>query len=221
MRIYRGRGLMETTLRMLFLAAALMIFVILFSYGVGLLAGKGSIADVRDALANSDSFDITLIMMCSFQVSSVCAMTFERSYPGGKFFRTVKGGFDTYRKVRTALNLEALMLIAAYYGIAAIGISCSAIGIHHGLRTCAVGALCTVLAVAAANFCVMIKKNSRRTLSMMFCFFVLPVCGYLLFSAAGGRIGAAYYAVLVLAIALFFISNSVSLSYCKKHRWNN
>ena len=221
MRIYTGKGLAQTAIRMIILAVSLVIFIILFAYGIGWLAGKGSLEELRGAFSESDKFDIMLTMMCSVQVGTVCSMTFEKTYPGGKFFRTVRGGFDTYKKARTAVNIEALMLMTGYYAFAMLSWAANIIGVHYGIHTFIAGVLFTLLSVAASNFFMMIKSTKLRSVSMIAVSLVLPFTGVCLLNLTEGKVGILHYAAGAAGAVLLFVSNSVSLSYYKKTRWDN
>ena len=117
MKLYTGTGLAETILG---LAAYDLIFYIGASVCMTLLVMFGEGISYPEAVRNiSETPAGDCIMVFAPAIINVIILLsqYNKDKPGGKLFRTVKGGFDTFVSYRTGAYISMLLSIIIYGGV--------------------------------------------------------------------------------------------------------
>ena len=101
MKLYNGRSMPEFILKMSLVSICIYAVIIVYKVLMILLRGDGT-EELQSEMADS-SLSSSFLLFSAGMISLVMSqLTFEKHMPGGKFFRTVKGGFDTYKKASAA-----------------------------------------------------------------------------------------------------------------------
>lgn len=218
LKIYNGSSLPTLTLQFSCVMAVLYIATIAF---FTLLIGAGnSFAAAREEVIESHISSIFLTMVGGIAVSITSVLTYEKKLPGGKFFRSVKGGFDTYKKMRAALVLSTIIGICLYTGIICVLNAVIPIMIH-GTATCISVAVFQVLGVGIVNLVNAIKNDLARVLLNLILLLALSLVGVITVYASDGKLGSVHITAVILAIVIIPISHKLMLASYRKHRWNN
>ena len=215
LKIYTGRSPLRSVVTSAGIAAAAFGFVVLYVGGLTLLMGEKH--------TNVDILELCLVMLSASALAAPRTLqTFTRSTPGGKFFRTVKGGFETFRKMRAAMLAETLLMIAVYYLLAAGAAALDLLPLKYGVMSCAAGAVNTVFAVGLGNICLCLKKGIVRittaTLTMMIAA-VLSVPITESFSA--GSLRTVFIIMIVTDAVLIPLSHRIMINDYRKNHWDN
>ena len=147
--------------------------------------------------------------------------SYDKNIPGGKFFRTVKGGFDTYAKAQKAFIVEGAISLILFCMFLAILDAIGIIEIGNGIGSCIALVITIFLARAIASFSRMIKNSITRMIMIMFVFFVVDLLGVLQIEAFGGKIGLLHVVLAVVTIVLTIISEKAVLHNYRKKYWDN
>lgn len=218
LKIYNGSGLLSLTLQFSCMIAALYISSIAFF--TLLIGTENGFAAAREEVSDSLISSMFLAMDGSIAVFITSVLTYEKKLPGGKFFRSVKGGFDTYKKMRAAAVLSNIIGICLYIGIICILNAVFPIMIY-GTATCVSVAVFLLLGVGIVNLVSVIKNDFVGTLLKIILLLALSLVGMFSVYAGEGKLGIVHIIAAILAIVLIPISHKLMLASYRKHRWNN
>lgn len=221
LKLYTGKNIAETLVKVTIMAACLLGVFTMLVWGIGIFAKDMDAAMIKEMCERSFSIGLGLSIYCAIGSFMMYARTFERGLPGGKFFRTVKGGFDTYKKVRFAQHFAAMYAVVIYYVMLVILMKAGLISVRFGLNACISAALFTILSMCVVNFLTVVQEPLRRGYLMTIPLMAFPAAGILLLELTDGRLGVLHIVVAVLDVAGSIISQKVMLSFFKKHRWDN
>lgn len=218
LKIYNGSSLPELTLQFSCIMTALYIAsIVFFTLLIG--AENGFEAAHKEVIETHIS-SMFLAFDGAIAVAVISVLTYEKNLPGGKFFRSVKGGFDTYKKMRTALVLSTIIGICLYTGIICVLNTLIPIMIY-GTATCISIAVFLLLGVGIINLVNVIKNNLARALLNPILLLALSLVGVITVYASDGKLGIVHIIAAILAIVLIPISHKLMLASYRKHRWNN
>lgn len=218
LKVYNGSSLPK----MIFMFSCMMTLIyigtiVFFFLMIGLQDG---IAAARKAVIESPISSIFLAMYEGIDVVIISVMTYEKKIPGGKFVRSVKGGFETYKKVRTALTITTIIAICLSMSI--IGALNAAVPIMiHSTATCISVGVFLILGIGAANFVNMIENEFARGFLNVIILFALSILGVLTVHFGDGKLGIVHIIAAILAVLLIPISHNMMLASYRKNHWDN
>ncbi|WP_155250371.1 hypothetical protein [Ruminococcus flavefaciens] len=145
-------------------------------------------------------------------------MNYDKHNPGGKYFRSVNGGFDTYRKMK---NASLIVRISALISVMIFGALTDIFGIiklTNGIGDVVYIGAFLLISVVLVNFMGLIKNPAVRGFLSPFVVFAAGLFGVILTSVFDGNIGIAL-AVAAVSILLIIISQKIMLNDYKKNHW--
>ncbi len=215
-RIYTGRSFTSSIV-------VISIGAVAFFAGIMLFMALLMLADNDDTDLRSKSFfSITLAAVyCNMLIIARMQSTFDKGAPGGKYFRTVKGGFDTFAKAQKAFIAEGAVAVFAFCAFLALLDGLGIIDIGNAVGSCLMLFITVFLARAIASFGRLIKKPVTRTIVIMFLLYIVNIFGIMLIETSGGKIGVLQIVPAAAAVVLTVISEALVLRDYRKTRWNN
>lgn len=216
-KIYIGSGFFKQTLQ--FTCIMTVIYVVTIAFFFLMICAESGFAAARNEVCESFMSNMFLAIDGGIGVALLSVQTFEKKLPGGKFFRSVKGGFDTYKKARTALVLSVIIGICLYIGI--IGALNAVIPfMRYGAATCVSVAVFLLLGVGIVNLISVIKNDLARTLLSFMQMFGISLVGAFTVHITKGELGIVHITAAILAILLIPVSHKLMLASYRKRRWN-
>ena len=160
--------------------------------------------------------DLYMGLMASVMVGVLMQHTFEKTMPGGKFYRSLPEGFTAYRKMRLGMRYLCILVSCLY-----LGIICAANMVipfmNHGTAKCVSVLVWLVHALGLADLIQMIPHGTARTVLSSL---------VTLFSGFGGVMmvytGMWYVTVLLAVNALWLLpfSYRAMLNSYRSTRWD-
>ena len=215
LKFYTGTGLAGTILglaayEVIFFAGAyaMMTLVIALSEGISL---SNAVSNIAEAPAGD------------------CVMAFApalinyRSAPGGKLFRTVKGGFDTFARERVGIYistvLAALIFCIFAFLLDLIGIAKT----QNGLSAVIAVFVSSLMSLGAGTFALLIPGDALRGFASVLISFVTGAGVAIVLNILRTLNGSLLPHIIagIVGAALMIISAKVYLSYYKKNLWNS
>lgn len=223
LKVYTGTGLVGTILGLalyecLFFvgAYAAMALVIALSDGTSFTE---AIANIAETPAGNSMMAMAPALINCF----ILLVPYDRNAPGGKLFRTFKGGFYTFIKSRIGIYVSAVLaalffcvfaLILDFVGLAKAQYSIFA-------ETAAFTA--TLAALGAGTLAQLIRNDALRSFISVIVCFAVTVGGAIGLYIPAGLSGSIIPLVIagIAGAALLVISVKAYLSYYKKNLWDN
>lgn len=218
LKMYNGSSLSKLTLQVSCIMAA--IYIATIAAFTLLIGTENGFAAAHKKISETFIGGMFLAVDGGIVVTVISILTYEKKLPGGKFFRSVKGGFNTYKKMRTALVLSTMIGICLYASMICVLNAVIPIMIY-GTATCVSVAVFLLLGVGIINFVTIIKNDIARTLLNLTLLCALSLVGGFTVYFNNGRLGIVHIIAAILAIVLIPISHKLMLTSYRKHRWNN
>ncbi len=219
MKLYTGTGLAETILG---LAAYDLIFYISASVCMTLMIMLGEGISYPEAVRNiSETPAGDCIMVFAPAIINVIILLsqYNKDKPGGKLFRTVKGGFDTFVSYRTGAYISMLLSIIIYGGVMLLFALFGLIGLHGGVSAVIAVVVSSMAAMGVVTFMLLIKNEAVLGItSVLVMFAVTGSCTVLLPMLTDSLLPHLY--IGILGAALIAVSTKAYFSHYKKHIWN-
>ena len=155
-----------------------------------------------------------------FTIIVISNMTYERTLPGGKFFRSLKDGFNVYGKMRLALMISIFFIISIYTAIVYILDRAVFHFMANGSAVYISVFTFSLLAIGITNLTQMIKKNKARLVFGGMIFLLFIISGALTIVSGNDNIGIVHIIAAVLAVVLIPVSHKLMLADYRKNRWN-
>jgi hypothetical protein len=144
---------------------------------------------------------------------------YNKDKPGGKLFRTVKGGFDTFVSYRTGAYISMLLSIIIYGGVMLLFALFGLIGLHGGVSAVIAVVVSSMAAMGVVTFMLLIKNEAVLGItSVLVMFAVTGSCTVLLPMLTDSLLPHLY--IGILGAALIAVSTKAYFSHYKKHIWN-
>ena len=143
---------------------------------------------------------------------------YDKHLPGGKFFRTVNGGFDTYRKMKNASLIARVIALISIMVIGAIIDRMGLFKLSFGASDVIYIGAFLLISIGLVNFMNLIKNPAVRGFLTPFTVFAAGLLGVILPNILEGNIFFAL-AVAVIAVPFNVISQKVMLNDYKKNKW--
>lgn len=217
-KIYTGDSMGMFALK-LSIGGILMYSATIFTFFIIMLLSEGNVSDALKELSGTALINTFLTMDAGIVLMITGLMQYDKQFPGGKYFRTVNGGFDTYRKMKNAsliarvIALISIMLVGAIFD--RLGLFKLSFGTNDVIY---IGAF-LLISIGLVNFMNLIKNPAVRGLSTPFVIFAAGLLGVILPNILDGKIYFAL-AVAVIAVPFIVISQKVMLNDYKKNKWN-
>ena len=214
-RIYTGRSFASGVMWLSIGAVAL------FS-GLMLLMAFLMFMDNDNTEETDYLFSVTLASIyCSMLVVMRMIMMFDKVSPGGKYFRTVKGGFDTFAKAQVIFIAEGAVAVMTFCAFLAVLDALGIIEMGNGIGSCITLFITVFLARAIASFSRLINKPMTRTVITILVFFTVNMIGIMLIETTNGKLSAVHIVSAAAAVVLTVISEKAVLSNYRKKHWDN
>lgn len=217
LKIYTGSGLPSYILQFSLIMAVMyfssLIVFVLAGAEKGFAAGYERVCKTPVSGLYFGGIECLTMVVFSF-------MTFEKNMPGGKFFRSVKGGFDTYKKMKTAQEMSTVISICLFTVIICAVNAVIPI-IKNCVSTCVSSAVFVLLGMCIVNFMSIIKNNIVRYMIDTLLMAAIVNIGVLTIAISEGKIGIVQITAAVLTALLIPVSHKIMLSSYRKRRWNN
>ena len=187
-------------------SASLVAFIIL-----GLL-DEGSFVEAMKELRSTPIPNVFLMMDIGIILTIFGQMNYEKQYPGGKLFRTVKGGFDTYIKMKKAnliIRITAMIFVLAFSAM---------LDIADAKDLLFIGS-CLLTGLWLVNLTSLIKNPAVKGVLSGIVMFGAGVCG-IMFPRISYSLRIPLITVIV-SIPLVIITHMALLKSYKKHYWDN
>ncbi|MBQ8960551.1 MAG: hypothetical protein IJ071_04955 [Ruminococcus sp.] len=219
MKIYLGTGMMKETLLLSLFPLILLLTMLVGVFIIGLLEFRGDFQATASKLTGSSvtSFIYGLILAPVLGIELL--LTYDRELPGGKFFRTVRGGFSTFAKFRTGLTLSMIVQTTVYLAVVLLLQITKLMPLKWGVSCIIATFISALLAIGLCGFAVIIKDNAARSITVTLGTFAVIITGPLSLYITDGRLTLIHLAAAAAAALLIFLSNKFVLAYYKKYRW--
>lgn len=218
LKLYNGASLPVLTLQ--FSGAMIVFYLVSIAFFTLLLGLDKGFAEAHKAISEEIVSNVYMGIIAGSSTAILSALTYEKRLPGGKFFRSVKGGFATYRKMRIAFQLSIVTGICLYAGVICALNAIIPI-MKHGTPTCISVALFLLLGTGIVNLINLIKNDLARSVSNILLLFACGLTGVLTVFVGEGQLGIVHIVAAILAVVLMPISHTLMLASYRKHRWDN
>lgn len=216
-KLYTGNSMGKSAL-LLSLFAVLGYFASLLCIFLMSWLSEGNPADAMRELKGSVIINVFLAMDSGIILMITGLINYEKHNPGGKFFRSVNGGFDGYRKMKNAALINRL---AALFTVMLLGALADILGItklRNGTSDVIYIAAWSLIGVALVNFMGLVKNPALRGLFTPPVVFAAELFGLILPSVFDGNPVIAL-AAAAAAVPLIILSQNVMLNDYKKNHW--
>lgn len=217
LKLYNGNNILKLSIyfsgfTIICYFSLITIFVLFMGIRIGF---DNAYAEICGTLFGNLFFVIFGVMVIALHAN----MTYEKHLPGGKFFRSIKGGFKTYKKMKTGYLISTTFVVLIYCGvICAINVLFPIM--LYGTTTCIATVICLLLGISFENFIGMIKNYQLKSLLEFILVFALCFSVILAVYATEGRLGMIYITAAVIAVVLLPISHKLMLNNYQKERWD-
>lgn len=174
----------------------------------------------RDIIFKNDFLGAIALAMQLMLIAVIYLRGIKKENPGGKFLRTVKGGFDTFAKSTASTTLGSVISVILMTGILAVLEYIGIIITFSGLKRYLLYVSCALLIVGLTGF---MRCVSSYTLSMVYLGilvgsaaiipYVVNKLFYEKFIFYGVIIGAA-------AIVMIIMSTILTIRFVKERIWD-
>ena len=220
-KIYTGDGFFRDVLVLVswVLGMAFLVFMIPLIAIIKNVVEEGSF-DGRSAVEFSAGASMGVFLVAVGFLNMGLCVNFERKMPGGKFFRTVIGGFTTYKTARYAFVLQTIIaeifaeliwcLIYGYLNI-----------MEDPKKAFLAVFLYSLFAVGISSFAMMIERMDIKFIVVSMLTMVIAIICFIHVEFLGFRVSPLCIAFFLLDLAVIYAGNSIGLSFYRKHRWND
>ena len=222
-KVYTGNSFIANTLE----ASAVFIGILCFTIVVGLTIAAISKGFDIDAMKesfinnrkNGDTYvlDIYIGMFASLFPALMSLAGYTKDYPGGKYFRTVQGEFDTFRKFTIGSYIAAFIEIAIFF----LFIVLSQIYrlTTNGLTFVISMFIFCLLCAPVTRFTMTVRNIFLRSMALAISCLLTTGAGVMTPTLAPGVRAVILAAAAVLTMVLTPISLKVYLKNYRQHLW--
>ena len=208
LKLYSGKSISKMILFITGIALGLYLFIVLYVLLMNGLDNGSANSDDMLATIMAIVSNIFLALEGGIITTLLSQMTYEKENPGGKLFRSVKGGYDTYIKMRVGNLITAIVVIFLFLGI-----------------ICAINAVFPILMYGTAT-CIsmlffLLLNIGICTLLSMIVSDIIGLIGIMSVLITSGRLGWIQIAAGAAAIVLIPISFKLMINNYKEKRWNS
>ena len=223
-RLYTGDGLLENIF--MFSASEMLLYFVLSCsnrFAFFSLSEQSFFDTLKIVFANLSRRDESDLFSCMIGlvvgIGVLLIQRYDKSTPGGKFFHTVKGGFDTFKKYRVGVFLSILIPVILCATEVFLFDRFEIIGMDGGI----VYSICIVTAVVFAliAYC-FISRIKNKISSAVIGFLTIIICvlffGVLVMIEAETLVP--YIIIFAIGIVLLLISMRSYFSFYKRVYWD-
>lgn len=222
-RLYSGGGLLSSFL--VFAIGEILVYLFCVSLELWLdscFDGHSTadvLHDLSSNLSQRGNSDPTQWIFATTLSTSILLQQFDRSNPGGKFFRTVKGGFSTYRKYRFVVNMIILVSAVICATVAFLLDYFGIIGLKGGIVSSI--ACVTSVVYSTSVYCIAIRIKNK-VFSSVTSILTVVICSCIFGSLPlkGTEVMIPFIILLAIGLVLFPISMRSYFSYYKRVFWD-
>ena len=217
-KIYTGNGMGMCALKLSF-GGILMYSASVFFFFIVILMSEGSVSEATKELSGTGFINTFLTIDAGIILTITGFMNYDKQLPGGKYFRTVTGGFDTYRKMKNAsliarvISLILILTFGAAFDLA--GIFKLAYGTSDIIY---IGAF-LLISIGEVNYVSRIRNPAVMGFTTPLIIIATGLLGVILPNVFDGNICIAL-AVALIAVPFIIISQKSMLNYYEKNKWN-
>lgn len=223
LKVYTGTGLAGTILGLamyecvFFVGAyAAMALVIALSDGT-------SFTEAISNIAETPAGDCMVAIAPALINCLILLVPYDRNAPGGKLFRTFRGGFYTFARSRIGIYASAVLATMLFCVFALVLDLIGLTKVQYSGCAEAAALIATLAALGAGTLALLIPNDAARAfISVIICFAV----------TAGGALALSIFSILKDSIipyiiagvggaALLAVSVKAYLSYYKKNLWDD
>lgn len=220
LKLYNGRSMGEMMLKTSLFsigsyAATLLLFVLMGA------VSSGGFDAARNDIGESMVSDTILVIDTAIINLILSQLTFEKHMPGGKFFRTVNGGFDTYRKASSAVCISRIVNIAVTAATAGLLHISGIMKLKYGMASVITAIIFLVLAIGICNLISMIFNSTLSAFLSTAVFSVIGITAIIILRENGGRLGAVQLIAAAAAAVLVPVSQIMLMKVYKEKRWKS
>lgn len=220
LKLYTGNGILLFAaqlvwLEMLFFIASSAVLILMIMLGEGM-----SYAEAAESLADVPVIDILMALSVSFMNCLMLNTQYKKGFPGGKLFRTVKGGFDTFAGYIKGAYIAVLIASAADCCVFLLLDTTGLVKLHGGISAVIAAVVSMTVALSVAALALMSEYVGIRVLVSVLMPAGIVTAGALLLPA----LDMGYIPHIITGVAgtvFMVISAKAYLSYYKKNLWNN
>ena len=217
-KIYTGDSMGMFALK-LSIGGILMYSATIFNFFIIMLLSEGNVSDVLKELSGTALINTFLTMDAGIILMITGLMQYDKQFPGGKYFRTVNGGFDTYRKMKNASLIARVIALISIMVVGAIFDRLGLFKLSFGTNDVIYIGAFLLISIGLVNFMNLIRNPVVRGLSTPFIIFAAGLLGVILPNILDGKIYFAL-AVAMIAVPIIMISQKVILNDYKKRKWS-
>ncbi len=220
LKLYTGTGILGTTLglaafELMFYIGASVLMTLMIMLGEGI-----SYPETVKNIAETPAGDCIMAFSPSVINCIVMLSQYGKDKPGGKLFRTVNGGFDTFVRYRAGAYISMLLSTFIYGGVVLLLALVGVLGLYGGVSAVIAVVASSIAAVGIVTFMLLIKNEGLCALVSVIAAFVITggctavvprLTDSLLPHLIIGIIGAAFVAV----------STKIYFSHYRKNRWDS
>ena len=220
MKLYNGRSMPEFILKMSLVSICIYAVIIVYKVLMILLRGDGT-EELQSEMADS-SLSSSFLLFSAGMISLVMSqLTFEKHMPGGKFFRTVKGGFDTYKKASAAICISKVAVVAILADFAMLLHISGIAPMRYGIAAPVTMFIFFTLAMGICNFFYMASDVSDNSLKSTFIALIVFFIAGIAVAVNEDRLGKVHLIIAAVAAVLLPVSHIMLMKNYEKKRWKN
>jgi len=226
MRIYNGKDPVKQTLCLW----GILTLVFYAFYIFARIVTGFAIGDFWNTPDNSsDNFDfydgvcrsVFVSLMCYATTTGTLLVHFQEFYKnsaGGKYFRSVRGGFDTYSKMKTGTLISCICGMLLFVTVVFL-VNTVLHLVYHGLAVCVTVFLVSLLGIAASKLICMIKIQAVRTMIYIITINLYSIVSSCILETTECRFSIAHVVILILAVILIAITHLGTIRNFRKNHW--
>ena len=212
-RIYNGKGFCENVAKISITALGMFLIGIFLLCFISFMSGNGFL--------NPEAADALMPVWCGITAMLRMFLYYEKDSPGGKYFRTVKGGFDTFVRADIMTAAERILTTLAYLAVVVVLDATGLIKLKYGINSCISTFIFIMLFVAVSMFLKLLGNKALAGVCFSIVLLLTIGVGYAAMSLTDGKIGAPHIAAAAAIAFLMPISlRAVHINYRKKY-WDN
>lgn len=220
LKLYSGKSISKMILFITGFALGLYLFIVLYVLLMNGLDNGSANSDDMLATIMAIVSNIFLALEGGIITTLLSQMTYEKENPGGKLFRSVKGGYDTYIKMRVGNLITAIVVIFLFLGIIC-AINAVFPILMYGTATCISMLFFLLLNIGICTLLSMIPNGAIRGGISVIVSDIIGLIGIMSVLITSGRLGWIQIAAGAAAIVLIPISFKLMINNYKEKRWNS
>ena len=217
-KIYTGDSLGIAAIKLGF-AGVLMYSATLICFIFMGFLGEGNITHAWSEISGEVIVNTFITIDSAIILTIFGLMSYDKYLPGGKYFRTVKGGFDTYRKMKNANLIIRIIAVTAILVFSVLIDISGFMKLAGGSEDVLFIGSCLFAGVWMLNLTSLIKNQAIRGGVSVIAVTGAGICGVIL-----PQVNGSLLIPLVIAAAslpLVIITHRLLLRNYRNHFWNN